>query len=231
MQEESSWLVQYGPLITALATFVASIIALFKESIIGLWKKAKITIELKEEKKFKEIIDRQDKEENETEGAKQAADILVAYYDLNMEIMNKGSEPCKNCEIYLEKIEYKENDNVPLKSLDIISGQNIKWCSKEKGNVDIPPYGGKVIVTLIRIISPEKKSSAKGKPATTPGLQIGDVLINQANIAGQYKILFRIYSINHKSKALQLEFRWNGNWKKRITEFMEIVTLGMEIKK
>lgn len=72
MQEESSWLVQYGPTITALATFVASIIALFKESIIGLWKKAKITIELKEEKKFKEIIDRQDKEENETEGAKQA---------------------------------------------------------------------------------------------------------------------------------------------------------------
>lgn len=231
MPNESPWAVQYGPLITASATFVASIIALFKESIIGLWKHPTLKIEQKEKNNFKEITTKLSEAESDNEASKNGAHVAVDYYDFNVEVVNSGSEPCKNCECYLERIEFKRTNDVKFNDLDLISGKPMKWLSKEQANIDLPPHGGKAIITLIRLISPEKRSASKGIKRNSPGLQIGDIVINENSIAGNYKVYFCVYSLNHKSQTVSVAFDWNGQWQERITELLGIIKIAMEVKK
>ena len=231
MSNESPWIVQYGPLITASATFIASIIALFKESIIGLWKHPTLKIEQKEENLLKEITTKLSEEESDKQANTSATHIAVDYYDFNIEVINSGSEPCKNCECYLERIEFKQASDVKFNDLDLISGKAIKWLGKELTNIDLPPHGGKASITLLRLISPEKRSTEKGKKKNSPGIQIGDVIINENVVAGNYIIIFCMYSLNHKSQTIRLGFDWNGHWQERITELSSTVKIKMEIRK
>jgi hypothetical protein len=224
------WFLQYGPLIAASATFLAAIVALFKESIIGIWRKPTLNPVLEFGGKFKEILSHETEDEDSTTEPPDPT-IKVDAYDLILSITNKGREPCKNAEIYLERVEMKKTGDVQFIDYDGISGKAIKWAFKDQSSIDLPPFGGRSLCNVIRISSPENRSRSRGgKPTQVPGLQIGDIQMPERNMAADFIIHFAVYALNHKPKRLKIMFKWTGNWKARITEFSTTVTVSMEVK-
>jgi hypothetical protein len=231
MQNNNPWYIQYGPLMTASATFIASLIALFKEDIISLWKKPKLKILLPNNGKFKEIsvYDFEDQKSNPV--IHENDHIIVNSYDFVLDIINDGKEPCKDCELYLEQIKFKKSGDVNYIDLSDITGKPIIWQHKNISNVNLPPYSGKITSTLIKILSPEQLPRSKDSIVSHAGLQIGDVTINKDNMNGDYIIKYALYSLNCKPKRISINFKWNGTWESRITEFEHTYKIElMEVK-
>lgn len=205
-----------------LATFLAVIVALFKEEIRSIWKNVKLNVVIPENP-IQESLGK----ENVNAGDSNKEFITANHYSGKVHIINKGTIPVLNAELYLEKIEYFKKDNSQPKEIEV-SGKAIKW-DKEEETKSLIPSNGQKTCELIFIGAPSEESLPDGSESTSknPSMQIGETEIPKDFQNGKFVAHFAIHSISCKCKKFKTSIEWDGKWHTRLTEMSDSLTLKM----
>ena len=198
-------------IISAIITFFALFIALFKDDIREQWKRPKIIFELPEQHTIEDTDSSLDSESGtETIRAKR--------YVSRIEIHNQGNLPAMNCELYLEKLEFVLKDSTLAQNIECSSAP-LEWNGTDSKTIIIPP-GGKKLLDIIEVKAPEKVSTPdSAKTNNKTQLVIGTIANEKDQLKGKWKAKFSLYSQNQSPVSFEVEIEWNGLWKNRYSEF------------
>ena len=198
-------------IISAIITFFALFIALFKDDIREQWKRPKIIFELPEQHTIEDTDSSLDSESG-------AETIRAKRYVSRIEIQNNGNLPAMNCELYLEKLEFVLNDSTLAQNIEC-SSSPLEWNGTDSKTIIIPP-GGKKLLDIIEVKAPEKVSTPdSAKMNNKTQLIIGTIANEKDQMKGKWKAKFSLYSQNHNPVSFEVEIEWNGLWKNRYSEF------------
>lgn len=198
-------------IISAIITFCAVLVALFKDDLRELWKRPIIQFSTPDEMTIEDL--------NSSLESETANDIPVANrYISRIEVKNIGNMPALNAEIFLDKLEYIPKDSTITQNLEC-SGSALKWNGTESHSIIIPP-GGKKLIKIVEISPPEKISTPESEKVNKPPmLSIGEIESVKDKAKGKWTATFSLYAQNHKPTSFTVEIEWNGIWKTRLTEF------------
>jgi hypothetical protein len=199
-----------------IVTFLAVIVALFKEDIRKIWDKAELIVCFRDENELHEILD------NETSSPNYRA----KKYETVLLVKNKGSLAAKSCEIYLESLQFKSQTYPSLQDI-ALTGQPLNWHNNSNTSILIPATG-KATVPIIEIISPESQSVPTEQTAnsvTIPKIKIGDTDSPEAYSNGTWIAKFIIYSENARPIELIFSITWNNKWEHRLSEMRKYVKI------
>jgi hypothetical protein len=208
--------------ISALVTFLAVIVALFKEDIRKLWEFSQLKVSIPSNSIVEKLI-------SQSSSAQSNEDMHLEAnsYQSRIEINNSGTISAIATELYLEKLEYI-NDGYANTQYIETSGSPLNWNGTDKYNIIIPP-GGKKLVDIVELIAPEKQSLPDGEKTIIPSkLIIGNVVNPKEYMKGKWTGTFGLYSQNAKPLRFQVVVEWSGRWEKRLTEMVNF--LKIEIK-
>ena len=202
-----------GSLSCAIATLIASVIALFKENILSWIRKPKITNNLKS-LTFKEDLESEEESNAETTVNK------ASCYSLVLKVSNTGNQDCENIEFLLKSLDYRETPSYEYKSLEQIPDKPLWLNSSKETSKNLRANGGECKIQLIRIYAPNRKKQSKTQsPSSTPGFSIGNISLSDNKIKkGCYKATFEMYSKNYKKITYVVEFEWDATWQWRIAD-------------
>ena len=198
--------------VSAIVTFLAVVVALFKEDIRKIWNYSKLDITNPAEN-IKEVIppitdSQSDSSETHLEAQK---------YESCIEIHNIGNVPSIGAELYLERLTFSGPGYTTAQIIET-SSVPISWSGSEKASIIIPPEGKK-LVKIVELFGPVKQSLPTGEVITNPPvLRIGNAESDSNFNNGKWIGAFVIYSQNEKSVRFDVEIEWNGRWEKRLTE-------------
>lgn len=198
-------------IISASITFLALIVALFKDDIREQWKRPRIKFALPE----KHTIEDTDSSLDSESGAET---IKAKKYLTRIEIENTGNLPALSCEMYLDTLEFIPNDTSISRNIECSSAP-LEWNGTESQTIIIPP-GGKKLIDIIEVTAPEKVSTPdSAKTNNKSQLLIGKIPNDKDQPKGKWKAKFSLYAQNHNPVSFEIEVEWNGLWKNRLTEF------------
>lgn len=206
---------------SAIITFFAVLVALFKEDLRELWKRPVIQFCTPDEITIEDL--------NSSLESETASDIPVAkrYYS-RIEVKNIGNMPALNAEIYLDKLEYIPKDSTIPQNIEC-SGSALSWIGSESHTIIIPP-GGKKLIKIVEISAPEKISTPESEKLNKPPLlSIGEIENSKENAKGKWTATFSLYAQNHKPIRFTVEIEWNGVWKTRLAEFKKLYKIAQKI--
>lgn len=198
-----------------ISTLLAIIIALFKEDIRRLWEYSSLEIEIKySDKILCEILD----VNNSDESSDSTQNIKAIKYELPIVVKNTGKLPAKNCEIYIDKLEFKNSSFTYYQEIPS-TGIALDWWGKNQKAILIPP-SGKSQITIVEIFSNEVSTDDMGNALTKESLKIkfGNIDSPPKYKSGTWVAHFVIYSENTKPIKYIIELEWNGKWEQRLTE-------------
>lgn len=208
--------------ISAFVTFLAVIVALFKEDIRKYWEFSNLKVTIPSNNIVEKL--------NSQSGTAQSSEDIhleAQLYHSRIEIINAGNLPAIGAEIYLEKLEFNNEGYTNTQFIET-SGSPLNWNGTDKFSVIIPP-GGRKLVDIVELIGPEKQSLPDGEKTTIPSkLIIGNVSNPQDYTKGKWTGTFGIYSQNAKPLRFQVVVEWSGKWEKRLAEMKRF--LKIEIK-
>lgn len=195
----------------ALGTCSAVIVALFLDEIRSLFKKVTFNIQLDNEEAIEEV-------EN-IKGTKKAK-----RYHNSIQFFNNGNINAQNCELYLESAKFtSENSTSTL----TVENTPINW--NQDNNIVYIPYQGKKVLPLFEIIAPQKQSTPDGKTDIIPAvLRILGLRDTDAK-AGQWELIYCLYSTNSKPQKFKYIIEWNGSWEERQTEMRNFLKMKLEM--
>lgn len=198
-------------IISALITFSAVIVALFKDDFREYWKRPKIEFSIPNEITIEDLSSSLESESGN--------DTLIANkYISRIEVKNVGNLPTLNAEIYLDKLEFTPKDASIAQFIES-SSSALEWNGSESVTIIIPP-GGKKLINLIEITPPEKISTPGSQIASKPPcLIIGSIKNTKEQQKGKWTATFSLYAQNHSPTSFSIEIEWTGVWKNRLTEF------------
>ena len=208
-------------IISAIITFFAVLVALFKDDLRELWKRPIIQFCTPDEMTIEDL--------NSSLESETASDIPVAkrYYS-RIEVKNIGNMPALNAEIYLDKLEYIPKDSTISQNIEC-SGAALNWNGSESHTIIIPP-GGKKLIKIVEILAPEKISTPESEKINKPPLlTIGEIENNKETAKGKWTATFSLYAQNLKPIRFTVEIEWNGVWKTRLTEFKKLYKIAQKI--
>ncbi|WP_298153891.1 hypothetical protein [Flavobacterium sp.] len=197
-------------IISAMITFCAMIVALFKDDFREYWKRPKI--------KFIEPsnLTIEDKENSESENATSESHIIVNKYISRIEVLNEGNLPAQNAEIYLDNLTFTPKNSSIQQHVETTSTA-LEWNGNGSSSIIIPP-GGKKLVRIAEITAPEKFSTPDStQTAKAATITIGD--LESTEQKGTWKAKFTLYAQNHRPTSFDITIEWDGQWKSRLTEF------------
>lgn len=207
--------------IATTVTFLAVLVALFKEDIRKIWDKADLSICFRDNNVLQEILD------NETSSSNYKA----KKYETILLIKNQGRLAAKSCEIYLERLQFKSS-TYPASQDIPLTGQPLNWHNNSNTAILIPATG-KATVPILEIISPESQSvptEQAGNTAPMPKIKIGDTESPNDYINGTWTAKFIVYSENAKPIEHTVNITWNNKWEHRLTEMTKCVTIEQQVK-
>jgi len=209
--------------VSAIVTFLAVIVALFKEDIRKIWNYSKLNIASPTEN-IKEIIPPISDSQTDTS----ETHLEAQRYESSIEIHNIGNIPSLGAELYLERLTFSGPGYTTAQVIET-SSSPISWSGAEKSSIIIPP-DGKKLVKIVELQGPVRQSQPSGELITKPPvLKIGNVESESNFNNGKWIGAFVIYSQNEKSSKFEVEIEWNGRWEKRLTEMKRY--LKIESKK
>jgi hypothetical protein len=195
--------------VSTTITFLAVLVALFKDDLREFWKFPKIVFNYPSAMTV-EITS----EPNNSESGEM---LQATKYISRMEVYNSGNLPTMNAEIYLEKLEFTPKDSTIPQHIET-SGTPIKWNGSNSESIIIPP-GGKKLINIVEITAPEKTSLPDSEKTNKPPvLNIGNISNSKEKTKGKWKAMYSLYAQNHKATSFTIEIEWNGLWKGRLTE-------------
>lgn len=209
--------------ISAFVTFLAVIIALFKEDIRKKWIFSKIEVSIPEENFF-EVLN--SSIGNTTDNTNQALEAVK--YNCKIEIFNSGSISAMGLEIQLESLIFKGTDYPTPQIIETFS-RSLSWNGNGETKINISPEGKKTI-SILELTAPEQQSSPEGDNLTIPAkLNIADIDNYPDFKKGKWTGSFAIFSTNAKPVRFTIEIVWNGRWQKRASEMKN--NLKIDLKK
>lgn len=198
-------------IISAVITFLAVLVALFKEDIRERWKRPNIVFNLPAKHTIEDIRSTQ-------ESGSGIETIKANRYLTRIEIENKGNLPALNSEMYLEKLEFTPWDSTIAQNIECSSAP-LDWKGTESQTIIIPP-GGRKIIDIVEISAPEIISTPNSTQTNNKAqLVIGMIENEQERTKGKWKAKFGLYAQNHRPVSFEIELEWDGVWKNRYTEF------------
>ena len=209
-------------LISAIVTFLAVIVALFKEDIRKKWEYSRLSVAIPDNSIIEKLVS-----QSEITQSSEDKHLEAQQYQSHIEINNIGNIPAIGAEIYLEKLEFTNEGYTNTQYIET-SGSPLNWSGTEKYSVIIPP-GGRKQVNIVELVGPEKQSLPDGEKTSIPTkLKIGNVDNPQDYTKGKWTGTFGLYSQNAKPLRFQVNVEWSGKWEKRLTEMTRF--LKIEIK-
>jgi len=198
-------------IISAIITFCAVLVALFKDDLRELWKRPIVQFNVPEQITIEDL---NSSLESETINATP----IASRYISRIEVKNIGNLPVINAEIYLEKLEFVPKDSAITQSIEC-SSSALLWNGEYLSSIIIPP-GGKKLVQIAQVTPPEKFSTPDSATVNRPPtLSIGEIESTKEISKGKWIAKFSLYAQNHKPTSFEVEIHWNGLWKTRLTEF------------
>lgn len=198
-------------IIAAIITFIAVLVALFKDDLREYWKRPKLV--------FSEPLQMTIEELNSNSESGSSNDNLTANkYISRIEIKNDGNLPAINTEIFLEKLEYKEKDTNIVQNIECY-GKPLEWNGTELTSM-ILPVGAKKLIDIVVITAPEKVSKPDSQTTKNPSkIYIGGIKNNNEHLKGTWYATFGLYAQNHDPISFKIEMEWTGIWKPRLSEY------------
>jgi hypothetical protein len=204
-------------IISIFLTFMAILVALFKDDFRERWKRPKIL--------FSEPNDCL----SEVKDQNTSINVIEALqYNYRVQIHNNGSLPSLNTEIYLEKLEFIQN-NLEITNPLEISGVPLFWDEKKVKEAIIIPPGGMKMLNIIELRAPEKESLPdKTLPQKLPVLKIGDIIANKEKNSGTWLATFTLYAQNHNPIKFITKVQWDGTWQNRLADMGSILKIELQ---
>lgn len=207
-------------LIGTLVTFLAVVVALFKEDIRKMWENVSFAVEFSDP----QITEKLDVEEVGTSDGSTTNYLKAFKYQTTIVINNEGKLAARGCEMYLEKLIFNSSEQIGSKTIDV-PDVPIQWNEKGESKILVPPKG-KRSVPIIEIISPKKQSLPDGKTVDEPPmLKIGSVENPSDFRNGQWIGTFVVYSENVEPYRFSVCVKWDGKWAQRLTEMKDGITI------
>lgn len=205
--------------ISATITFLAVVVALFKDDIREYWKRPIIQFCMPDVV----TVEVFGSSESESQG-----DTLIATgYISRIEVKNTGNLPALNAEIYLDKLSFIPKDSEIVQSIES-SSSALEWNGADSMTIIIPP-GGKKILDIVQILPPEKISTPDSAKSSKPSsIFIGNIENLKEHTKGKWEATFSLYAQNHKPTSFTIVVEWNGIWKTRLTEFSNYYAISQK---
>lgn len=203
-------------IVVAIASFLAVIVALFKESILSLLNHPNLAIQLLDDG----IIENIDREQQypKTES-----------YVCLLEINNKGNKVAEGTEIVVEEVQYSKRSKNDLQPIRGYRGKKkLFWDSVA---VELPTFIPKEI-ELFNIVCPNNYGTPD-VPTTDniEKLRIKfnglDLNLNQTE-KGFWQIKYYIRYKGGKSVRFSLLVEWDGTWKSRKMEMKDVLKVKLK---
>jgi len=203
--------------ISAFLTFLAILVALFKDDLREIWKRPKIEFSFPEIKTIENLEGEFEEEHN----------IQANDYTTRVIIENTGNSPSLNSELFLEKLEFTPKDTSIAQFIET-TGAPLEWNGTEVSSITIPS-GGKKTINIAKITKPEKTSLPDSAKTNNPStLIIGKVCTKKEENKGKWLATFMFYNQNNKPIRFEVLIEWNGIWKGRLADFEKLYKI--EIK-
>lgn len=211
-------------IISGIVTFFAVIVALFKEDIRQLWVYSKFEANFEDDNKLSEKLKAEKRETSSESGTNHYE---AEKYELIVIVENKGNMTAKNCEIYLDKLQFS-GEEFPEKQNIKITNSSLDWNGENEKKLIIPPKGKKSIM-LIELVEPENQSSPSGESRHKQSeLYIGGVYNPKEFKKGKWEASFILYSDDSKPYYFVLELDWNGKWEQRFSEMKKCLKINLK---
>lgn len=210
-------------IIAAFMTFLAVMVALFKEDIRKYWEYAKLELKTRDKKGFREVL-----EDTPPSTSGQPSKIVQRYESILI-IENIGTISAKNCEIYIESLKcnnenYIEPNEVPY------NHEPLKWIHNDSAST-ILHSKGKGYVKIAEIRPQNKVAKPNNKEIIEPPkIIIGNIEPSPQFQNGTWNIALLICSENADTTRCILTIKWNGKWHDREAD-MSNLTLDLKIIK
>lgn len=203
--------------ISAFITFLAILVALFKDDLRELWKRPIIEFSFPELKTIENLEGEFEEEHN----------IQANDYVSRIIIENTGNSPSLNSELFLEKLEFTPKDTSISQFIET-TGAPLIWNGTEVSSITIPS-GGKKIINIAKITKPEKTSLPDSAKTHNPStLIIGKICSKKEENKGIWLATFVFHNQNNKPTHFKVSIEWNGIWKGRLADFEKLYKI--EIK-
>lgn len=211
-------------IVAATATFLAVVIALFREEIRRWWEFVQIDYSIPTDK-FIEVLN-----ENIGDPSQGASQPLEAEkYLCTLEITNNGTISSHASEIILESVvlESKEFTNPQIIETN---GLPLTWGNTNENRITIPPKGRKKVV-ILELIAPEKESTPESEESiSSPELNFSGVDDEKKFTNGVWRATYLVYSSNCRPRRFEVHVTWNGKWQGRKTEMRNCLKVDLKSK-
>jgi hypothetical protein len=198
-------------IVSASITFLAVMVALFKDDLREYWKRPILIFSEPSQMTIEDL-------NTNSESGSSNGNLVSNRYLSRIEIKNNGNLPALNTEMFLEKLEFKEKDSNILQPIECY-GKPLEWNGTESSSM-ILPVGAKKLIDIVVITAPEKVSKPDSQTIKNPSrVLIGEIQSNKEQTKGIWYATFGLYAQNHKPISFKIEIEWNGIWKPRLTEF------------
>lgn len=199
-----------------IGTFLAVVVALFKEQIVSLFRKVEYSISLSDDGLSEDVDEKQEP-------------IKSKMYSCDIMVTNKGNIAAFNSEIAIKKIECGNNIK-NLKEVKLNKECKLLWDQEFKECV-IPGKGGQRIMNLF-CIYPSKLTSVPGQDQNKnvpPRIKFNGILdgINVNSRKGAWVIEYVIYTKGEPLREYKLTVEWDNIWKDRKTEMINNITISL----
>lgn len=201
----------YGIIINILytiVTFLAVVVALWKESILRFFKHPQCTIELLEGG----LIENIDLEQQTPQADS---------YECILKIENKGNSVALGCEICISEILYAKKSSIEKKPI-----RNLYGDKKLLGELplDIPPRISKEI-NLFKIASPTNFGTPDTNEPSNLKIDFNGIQEIPSNRSqnGFWEIRYYMNYKNGESLRFSLNIEWDGSWKNRKSEMKDVL--------
>ena len=201
-------------IVVALASFLAVIVALFKESILRLLNHPKLDVQLLEDGIVEDIDREQQTPKTDS-------------YKCLLEVCNKGNVVAEAAEIVVEEVKYSKRGFSELEPLRGIRGKKkLLWNSAA---VELPPFIPKE-VELFNIDCPNNYGTPNVSTGNSEKIKIKynglDLNVKQCQ-KGFWRIKYYIGYKNGSSIRFILSVEWDGTWKNRKTEMKDVLKVSL----
>jgi len=201
-------------IVGAVATIIATMVALFKEDIKRIYEKASLNINFKDKDKLSEVLDL------DSEGESSSSNLTAKKYEVRLLIVNSGRLAARGCQIYLERILFTAQGSTLPKEYEP-SGNPLVWQGKSELAIVVPSKG-RASVTVFEILSPQSTTVASDssvQPTTlNPQIKISGAEFSSPVFHGLYEFFYSIYSENSGPVEFAMKIRWDGKWHQRMPE-------------
>lgn len=206
--------------LSAMVTFLAVIVALFKEDIRKFWVFSKIDVSIPTES-FYEVL-----KGNISETPDDNQILEAEKYHCKIQIQNKGNITAQDVEIYLESLTHTSSNYPNPQRIDTL-GIPLNWSTGNENRINIAPEGKKELC-IVELKAPVNQSNPNGLNENLPSKLIIAGHDNNPDFRrGEWTGEFAILSSNAKPVRFKLQVNWNGRWENRSTEMIRNLSIKL----